>query len=286
MSLNPISDHIERALEELPSQFKNKINWEKFINVLIKPIQELEDVFQDLLLLRALDTAFGRQLDGIGDIVGLDRNGRNDDEYRYALRFKIFINSSSGEPETLIKALKYFTEANYVKYDPLYPAAFQMFTDGTVIPDDLVPTMQDIALAGITYIPVIGSYGDATLAMNELISNGNLLISNSGKLLLDNNTALSLFTNEESPLEDLNTEGLAELLPVHLILDTGGKLLLDGDGSELLVFDENDYLESNGGHVAELFTRNRYKAAELKISTNGYLLLDDGSRLTIFYGMR
>lgn len=283
MSLNPIDDHIARALDELPSQFKDKINWSKFIDVLIKPAQELEDVFQDLLLLRALDTAFGQQLDGIGDIVGLARNGMNDDEYRFALRFRIFINASSGEPETLIKALKYFTQANYVKYDPLYPAAFQMFTDGTIIPDDLIPTIQDIAMAGVTYIPVVASYGEIRFAFGDDVIYENLLISNTGKLLLDDGSHLSIFTDSQGGERELNTKGFAELLPAHLLLDTGGELLIDGLGSKLLIFDASDQAEGDGGKLTEVLTADRYKSCELKISSNGYLLLDDGSRLMIFY---
>lgn len=40
------------------------------------------------------DTAIGKQLDILGKILGLDRNGFNDDDYRMLLNFKIITNNS------------------------------------------------------------------------------------------------------------------------------------------------------------------------------------------------
>lgn len=282
MSLTPINDHIQRALDALPQQFKNKVNWEKLINILIAPFQELEDVAQDLLTNRALDTAIGVQLDGIGQIVGLARNGMNDEQYRFALRFKIFINISSGEAETLIRALKYFTDANYIKYDPLYPAGFQMFTDGSVIPDNLIPTMQSIAMAGVSYIPVAASFGQIHFAFSDDVRYMDFLLNNGDLLLLDDGNPLLIFSDETDGFRELNTDGFAELSDEYFLLDNLDYLLLD-DNAPLIIFADQEQNYVGGGKANELFTKDRLKASELALDNNDLFLLDSGEPLIIFY---
>lgn len=78
----------------------NKI--EQLLSVLIAPAQAIEDTAQQMLTERYVDTAVGAQLDIIGRIVGQDRDGLVDDDYRRFIRARIAANDSDGTIEDLI----------------------------------------------------------------------------------------------------------------------------------------------------------------------------------------
>jgi len=75
----------------------------QFLLALINPIQAVEEGFQDLLTERAIDTAFGAQLDQLGVIVNQPRDGLSDDDYRRFIRARVAANRSSGVTEQLIR---------------------------------------------------------------------------------------------------------------------------------------------------------------------------------------
>ncbi len=77
-------------------------NFEKLIAIYISQIQELEQVFFQLINERTLAAAAGVQLAGIGSIVGEERNGRNDTVYRRAIEARILINLSNGTLEDVL----------------------------------------------------------------------------------------------------------------------------------------------------------------------------------------
>lgn len=66
-------------------------------------VQPVEDAGQQLITQRGLATAVGNQLDVLGRIVGLARNGLDDDTYRIYLGAQIVTLRSQGDVETLIK---------------------------------------------------------------------------------------------------------------------------------------------------------------------------------------
>lgn len=117
-----ISDHIAQALNLLVQQFRDKTTWTDILTAMLQEAQNIEDAFKDLYFYRALKTAFGVQLDGIGEILGLARNGLDDEDYRISLTFQAFLNQSKGEPEVLIAALKVFTNSTNVHVYEIFPA--------------------------------------------------------------------------------------------------------------------------------------------------------------------
>ena len=60
-------------LDKLPEQFKRKHNIDVLVRAFAAELEELVEVFRELETLRSIKTAFGRQLDGIGEIVNLSR---------------------------------------------------------------------------------------------------------------------------------------------------------------------------------------------------------------------
>lgn len=143
------TDYCAQAKSRLIEQFKNKENIEKYLCALTNSVQELEFVFGDLLVLRRLANATGTQLDGLGDIVGIERQGLNDEQYRTAIRFQVGVNFSNGEWETLIDLTRFITGGTDVHIRPNYPAGVEITTDGSAVDSATVPIIEESALAGV-----------------------------------------------------------------------------------------------------------------------------------------
>lgn len=65
--------HQDRAISRLAVQFRESPNLIGYIRALLQENEDLEQVFQDILCKRSLDTAENAQLDVIGEIIGRDR---------------------------------------------------------------------------------------------------------------------------------------------------------------------------------------------------------------------
>ena len=75
----------------------------KLLTAICGSVQTAEDMFQQLLSERSIDTATGDQLDVIGRIVGQSRGGQDDDTYRRYCRARVAVNFSKGIVEDLIR---------------------------------------------------------------------------------------------------------------------------------------------------------------------------------------
>jgi hypothetical protein len=150
---------VARALSLLIEQFQPKERINGVVEAVVGRHQDVENVGNDLLLFRYIDTAVGAQLDILGEIVGQPREGRNDTDYRVALKTRVSLNTSSGIPETVIQALQFFTNATQVRLIERYPAAMYLFTDGTVIPSSLTAQMEAVSPTGVTVTVVYNPGG-------------------------------------------------------------------------------------------------------------------------------
>lgn len=145
-----ITDHSARAKNLLIEQFKNSENLKKLVGCYVDQIQDIEFTISDIISSRNINTATGNSLDILGERVGESRNFRSDADYRVAIKFKIFLNVSNGEPETVISALKSFTNATYVHYSEPYPATVLLtYQSDTLPPTDLQSKIEQIAPAGV-----------------------------------------------------------------------------------------------------------------------------------------
>jgi len=157
-----IIDHVDRALARLPEQFKLSQNIRDLIEVFADRTQGLEDVIQDVYRERWLDDAVGEQLDRIGDIIDLFRGGFSDSIYRSMLYFKIYSNASNGEPERIMAYVKTLTEATIVRFFEFYPASFEIFTNGSVVPDNFTDLVQAMSSAAVGFVGITVGYGSLT----------------------------------------------------------------------------------------------------------------------------
>ena len=115
-------DHVAEGLALLITQYKGKTNMEGFLAPYLTQVQELEDMFFDLLgILIDMDSQVGEQLNILGRIVGQDREGRTDAVYLQWIRARILVNRSSGLPDEILRILALVVpglERVYKKYPP------------------------------------------------------------------------------------------------------------------------------------------------------------------------
>lgn len=132
------TNEILGIITDLLEQFKGKPNIEALCDVFDKQIKELTDAFDAIQYETSLDTAVGKQLDRIGDILGLTRAEAallcgesiqfevlNDERYRKYLKYAAYRSSNGCTYYDLIDALKaVWGDSGTIKYieNKNYPA--------------------------------------------------------------------------------------------------------------------------------------------------------------------
>jgi hypothetical protein len=148
-----IPNHPEIAVNLLIEQFKNSTNLKNLIRCQVLRLQELEDVIQAFFKIRDISQAFGDNLNIIGEVVGEDRLGLNDSDYRIAIRNKILLNHSYGQPEILITAINIVVKAKRQNYREFIPAIVYIDFNTNQIPSSTLKSfIESIALAGVKII--------------------------------------------------------------------------------------------------------------------------------------
>lgn len=200
------NDDYKEFIKLLTQQYQTKENFTGILESAADEANEIESAIFEVRDEYYLSTAVGVQLDNIGDILGLTRDGRDDESYRTLLEIKAEINLSAGTPESLIKTASAIYNAENVEYTPLYPAKVQLWTDGD-----------------------IGIY----LFFNAELDDGGLLELDDGGILQ--------FQQPDEIAEDLLFSvlpaGVGMLLADNLILDDSEFLYLD-DGGQLILTSE------------------------------------------------
>jgi len=92
-------------------------------------IQALEDSSWTLLLETYLAVAKGENLNRLGRIVGEDRQGRDDFEYRLAISVRILLNFCEGTPEQIIEIFSRLSNNAPLELTEYNPAALTLFVN-------------------------------------------------------------------------------------------------------------------------------------------------------------
>lgn len=145
-------DQVALGVERLITLWQDKPVVVALLTTYLNSVQQIEDVYDQLLNERGLDTAIGAQLDVLGLIVGELRNGRLDEPYRSAIKLRIAINSSDGTEPVVVSLLKQLSNADTVIFQDIYPAGIKVVLEGTqvVVDDDTIAELKNILAATIT----------------------------------------------------------------------------------------------------------------------------------------
>lgn len=127
----------------------NLTNFQKLIKAFTDELNLIETEYYSLLVNRSLNTATGAQLDGIGDILGLERNGLSDDAYRIALKGQIQINKSTATSEELIQLAFQLTNPTRVQLTDLFPAKCVLTIMGGSKVGLVQPILKEVAAGGV-----------------------------------------------------------------------------------------------------------------------------------------
>lgn len=227
--IEKISNHVERAKKNLMTQYKDSIKFNQLLQALVEELQEIEDVFWDLYTLRYISTAFGYQLDRIGDTVGVLRYGLNDDQYRKRIYSQIILNTSNGEAEILIRALKLLMNATNIEYTEYKHEIIITFRSDESDPF-LHSQMQKLCLAGIKKIFLYQDFSDTKFTFAErYLEDFNLVVGpNKDKIIVDSqgleyNVIVSTGeVTEPSPFVSLSDKFTIEGQEIEFI---GGRLM-------------------------------------------------------------
>jgi len=125
------SDHAGEGVGELLSQFRRP-NAEGYVRGICGPVQGLEDSTLDLRADRLIAASVGAQLDAWGRVVGEQRSGLSDDDYRRFIIARTIANRSDGEPDSLLRVFALIagpaTAGEPVRYDMtgFGPAAYSL----------------------------------------------------------------------------------------------------------------------------------------------------------------
>lgn len=176
-------DYASIAVPRLTGQFENSPKLKALMAQIVGPLTTLETDADGLIADRWIDTAIGAQLDGCGYIVGEARAGRDDDAYRVAIKFRVFVNISKGTPSDLIQGLKFLTDPTDCQYLEAYPATALLFTNGFFVDYKIQAAMQDLSPAAICTVPVAVSFRDKPFRFAKEPIPGELFVNNGADYL-------------------------------------------------------------------------------------------------------
>ena len=170
----------------LPNQFSSSEKLKTFLGIFLDKVQELGDANISLSNLSTdINLAYGYQLDIIGKLIGSDRKGKTDVQYRGEILFQISLNTGNGTPENCIQYLSYVTQATKVSYWEHYPASVILETNGINIPTNIPNTLDNITIAGVSVGGVITSESGQVFRgceLTEATNEGFYFIGDSSEL--------------------------------------------------------------------------------------------------------
>jgi hypothetical protein len=106
----------------LPTQFDKSENLKKFLDTYLSQFKNLHEALVDLSNTTDVLTAEGYQLDLIGEIIGLSRQGLDDVSYRQEILTKIVLNNSNGYLDDILSYLKLVSKTDLTFGWEYYPA--------------------------------------------------------------------------------------------------------------------------------------------------------------------
>lgn len=243
-----IKNVVEEGINRLLYQFQSKPKIVSFLTAILNQVQESEDSKFDLLNGASIYTAMGERLDVCGSIVGEERLGKTDAEYRDAILQRIAINTSNGTPNKLLQILQILTGATVIRLWEHYPANIIFYSNNpTGNMDQVRETLQTASPAAVGNIGVIhdptgqGFAPAETLYTDILVlpivnQDGEQLVNQAGDLILAqvvaNGTVVELVLVDELGNIIIDEEGNTLTADVFVEGFVGTGQLAEGEFAE------------------------------------------------------
>ncbi len=152
MAIEKINDYDDVARERMLQQFKAACAplLDNLLQSFVGEVQEIEDVLFQLLLERTVDEAVGEQLDIIGAIVGIGREGRNNTDYRQAVLIQIQVNNTGGQESALAALLKNLVNPTTIDIVETFPAGLDVAIDATGVSASTIQLLRRAVAATVS----------------------------------------------------------------------------------------------------------------------------------------
>lgn len=145
---------------------------EDILKALLTPFRDLERLHHALLDMLSIERATGLGLDAFGEMVKVKRLGRNDTEYRQAIKNKRFASGGSGTWPEVKNVLKTTVGGSNRKVDH-YPASYVVvLTDSAAVTSAVKSRLEDISAAGVAAYPVF-DYGLGGFELSGIAGNAD-----------------------------------------------------------------------------------------------------------------
>ena len=217
MASPTLQDLVEEALGLLPSQWSDKDNMQGLVKSIEENVQVVEDQNYQILQERGVYTAVGVQLDNIGLIVGVSREGRFDPEYRQAILARIATNTSDGTPEAVRTAVKISTLATKINMWDHFPANLHILVN-TPLTHAQADGIKTAMPAGVSLRVMFDEGNDSFIAADLLVELSRLALENDD--LLQGQELPDLYNFELQTLITSSANGnsyLPDLIDTELI---------------------------------------------------------------------
>jgi hypothetical protein len=137
MLATKITTHVQDALARFMQQYKGRPRFAAYVSALVDQIQDLENAYFDLDFGRSVYGSVGVQLDLLGTLVGISRNGLPDSEYILFILGKIGEDTSDTTIDKVAAVYGILLNSPITQEQDLYPAGVGLAT-GSDIDQSLV----------------------------------------------------------------------------------------------------------------------------------------------------
>lgn len=242
-------DHVEVGLSRLISVWQDKPIVVGLLKSYLEQFNKLEDLLFSILEDRSLYKAQGVQLDMIGALFGVDRQGRDDTRYRPLIVAKIARLNDDGTTEKFLNVLRLVGNTELVDFwehpngdvhaylgEGLFPNVYTTVKSGTAAGVNLRIVADE---RGDSLIPSelqTVSYDLQTSELKDIqVSSGADLQVNLFELASDTRGILPEIEDSEliNPLADIVFADYSETIG-NLALEEGGLMLSEEEGDNLL----------------------------------------------------
>lgn len=154
-----IDSHVDNAKGRLIRQYRQGSNVEDICGALVGPLQTSEDDLFGLYSMLDIDTMTGVNLDRIGAIIGQERGGYNDENYRTFLKARVKINNSTGTIDEIVELWNLFNPGETIEVREQFPAQIELLTTAerpsTDIENAIYNLMYESKQAGVRLVWII-----------------------------------------------------------------------------------------------------------------------------------
>lgn len=167
------------ALGLLLPQFRNSSNIKGLIKSYVSPCKDILDTTNSMMEAFNINIAEGEQLDYLGILLNVTRDGREDDSYRDAIKARIVVNNATGSGANLIKMLKLVLGDIPFTIAESFPASVQViiYEAQSVVDENLVNDLVPVGVKGVFFG---NPYEDKTLLVLGEVQPGGSVVGGVG----------------------------------------------------------------------------------------------------------